>query len=106
MSKRVKIPSAVTLGSHRFTVRRVSAESLARVAGCPAYGVFLPESQEILVIAQGQRRQGPSASLCAQTYYHELAHAMLWVLGHKDFANEKVVDQLGHLLKQSQESAE
>lgn len=106
MSKRVKIPSAVTLGSHRFTIRRVSGEALARVAGCPAYGVFLPESQEILVIEQSSRRHGPSASLCTQTYFHELAHAMMWVLGHKDYSNEKVIDQLGHLLKQSHETAE
>lgn len=106
MSKRVKIPSAVTLGSHRFTIHRASHEALQRIAGCPAYGVFLPESQSIYVIEQGSRRQGPSASLCLQTYYHELAHAMLWVMGHKDYTHEKVIDQLGHLLKQAQETAE
>ena len=105
MAKRVRIPSAVTLGSHRFTVRRVSPEALEKRAGCPAYGLFLPESQEILVIDQG-KRGGPSASLCAQTYYHELAHALLWTLNHKDYLNEKVVDQLGHLLKQAHDTAE
>lgn len=106
MAKRVKIPSAVTLGSHRFTVRRLSPAALERAVGCPAYGAFLPESQEILVTERGPKKAGPSSSLCIQTYYHELAHAMLWTLGHKDYANEKVIDQLGHLLKQSQETAE
>ncbi len=105
MGRKVRIPTAVTLGSHTFVVRRVTAEALERRAGCPAYGLFLPENQEILIIEQGQRGKGPSASLCLQTYFHELAHALLWTMNHKDYLNEKVVDQLGHLLKQAQETA-
>lgn len=105
MSKRVRIPKQVTLGSHTFVVRRVSSEVLERRAGIAAYGLFLPENQEILIIEQGRRGRGPSHSLCLQTYFHELAHAILWTANHRDYVNEKVVDQLGHLLKQAQETA-
>ncbi len=102
-SRRVRIPSQVTLGSHTFKIHRASEEALAAKAGAPAYGLFLPESQEIWVVEQ--KRGGPNASLCLQTYYHELTHAILWTVGHKDWTNEKVVDALGHVLKQAAETS-
>jgi hypothetical protein len=59
--------------------------------------------REIIVTAS---RRGLSEALRAQTFYHELGHALLWTIGSKDYENEKAVDALGHALKQFMETRE
>lgn len=97
-----RIPAQFQIGSLTFKVTRASAEKLEEIVGQPAYGVFLPNSQEIVIHKAGKEC---SAALAKQTFFHELAHAILWVMHHKDFANEKIVDNLGHILKQFSDTA-
>lgn len=97
-----RIPSSFQIGSLTFKVTRVDSEAMERRAGVPAYGLFLPDSQEILVHKAGKNC---SAALAKQAFHHELAHAIFWVMGHKDYKNEKTVDQLGHILKQFADTA-
>jgi hypothetical protein len=50
--------------------------------------------------------KGCTAALAKQSFFHELSHAMFWTMSHKDYSNEKVVDQLGHVLKQFVDTAQ
>jgi len=81
-----RIPKSFQLGGHTIKVEYVADEDemLKHTNGHPAYGVFLPDTRPI---------------------WHEFSHALLWVLGHKDWTNEKVVDPMGHLLKQFNDTA-
>jgi hypothetical protein len=97
-----RIPDSFQIGSLTFKVTRVSAEEMERRAGSPAYGLYLPDSQEILILSAGN---GCSAALAKQSFFHELAHAIFWTMNHKDYKNEKIVDQLGHILKQFVDTA-
>lgn len=98
-----RIPESFQIGSLVFKVTRVSPEEMERRAGAPAYGLYLPDSQEILILHSGK---GCSAALAKQSFFHELAHAIFWTMNHKDYRNEKVVDQLGHILKQFVDTAQ
>lgn len=97
-----KIPSSFHIGSLTFKVTRATGDEIEKRAGKPAYGLFIPDSQEILVHRAGK---DCSAELARQTFFHELSHAILWVMSHKDCTNEKVTDQLGHILKQFADTA-
>lgn len=97
-----RIPESFQCGSLTFKVRRVSSEELEKLAGTPAYGVILYDSQEIFIQKAGKTC---SAALAWQSFFHEYAHALLWVMNHRDKTNEKVVDQLGHVLKQFHDTA-
>lgn len=97
-----RIPESFQIGSLTFKVTRASGERLEEIVGQPAYGVFLPSSQEIVI---HKACSGCSAALAKQTFFHELAHAILWVMHHRDYANEKIVDNLGHILKQFSDTA-
>jgi len=97
-----RIPESFQCGSLTFTVKRVSAEELEKRAGTPAYGLILYDSQEIYIQKAGK---GCSVALAWQSFFHEYAHALLWVMNHRDKCNEKVVDQLGHALKQLHDTA-
>lgn len=103
MAARFRLPSTFVLGSLRFKVRELPAPELHKLAGGECYGLFVPDRQEIVVTA---RRRGLSEALRAQTFYHELGHALLWTIGSKDYENEKAVDALGHALKQFMETRE
>ncbi len=103
MAAKFRVPSRFTLGSLGFTARTLPAEDLHALAGGECYGLFRPDSQEIFVTAP---RKGLSEALRAQTFYHELSHALLWTIGSKDYENEKAVDALGHALKQFMETRE
>lgn len=97
-----RIPQSFQLGSLTFSVKRVDMDEMEKRAGASAYGLFLPNSQEVLILKAGKQC---SAALARQTFMHELAHAIFWVMDHKDYNNEKRVDQLGHILKQFVDTA-
>ncbi len=103
MAARFRVPASFTLGSLKFTAREMPAAELHKFAGGECYGLFIPDKQEIIVTAS---RRGLSEALRAQTFYHELGHALLWTIGSKDYENEKAVDALGHALKQFMETRE
>jgi hypothetical protein len=98
-----RIPSSFQIGSLTYKVTRVTPKEMEKRAGRPAYGLFLPDSQEILILNAGK---GCTAALAKQSFFHELSHAMFWTMSHKDYNNEKVVDQLGHVLKQFVDTAQ
>lgn len=99
-----RIPSKFRLGSLEFTVQRVTPEEMRELTeGHDAYGYFVPDTQSIYVLRAGR---GCSAALASQAFWHEVGHALLWVMNHKDYTNETVVDHIGHLLKQFHDTAE
>ncbi len=96
--RRLRIPTTFQLGAHTYRVREVSEEEITRRCnGRPAYAVFFPDTQEILV---EKRRRGLSESLRRQSFMHELGHALLWTANSRDYDNERVVDAVGHALLQ------
>jgi hypothetical protein len=93
-----KIPESFTLGSFTFKVHVVSEEEMSKVLdGYQAYGVLLTDQLTIYLQKPDRKLK---KSIVMQTFWHEFSHAVLWVMNHKDYSNEKVVDQLGHMLKQ------
>ncbi len=103
MAAKFRVPTSFTLGSLRFKGSVMEAEALHKRAGGECYGLFVPDMQEIIITAS---RRGLSEALREQTFYHELAHALLWTIGSKDYENEKAVDALGHALKQFMDTRE
>lgn len=99
-----RIPSSFQIGSHRFTVKRVSEEEmLQKCGGEEAYGLFLPDTLTIYVVKSSRKLKH---SIAIHTFWHEFSHALLWTLSHKDYNNEKTVDLMGHALKQFHDTAE
>ena len=97
-----KIPTSFSLGGFTFQVHLVPEDELTKlIDGEAAYGVFFPERLAIYLQKPDRKLK---ASIIIQTFWHEFAHAVLWVMNHKDYSNEKVVDQLGHMLKQFHDS--
>ena len=87
------IPKSFQMLGHTIKVR-VIPQSKWRVKD--AVGVFYPDKYRIDVMAvqPESHRQ--------QIFCHEYAHALLILAGRDDLsADEKLVDQLGHLLQQS-----
>lgn len=103
MAAKFRVPSRFRLGSLEFKATALPAEELHRRAQGECYGLFVPDLQEIYVT---ESRRGLSEALRAQTFYHELSHALLWTIGSKDYENEKAVDALGHALKQFMDTRE
>lgn len=99
-----RIPSSYQMGGHTFTVQYVEDEEemLAITGGHPAYGVFIPDRLSIFLLPPSRKLK---KSVVIQTFWHEWAHCLLWVMGHRDWTNEKVVDPMGHLLKQFNDTA-
>lgn len=98
-----RIPKTFRLGSHKFDVIRLPADELERLAGTPVYALFIPDR---LVVYVQTKDKSIKQSVLIQSFWHEVSHALLWVQSHKDFTNEKVVDQLGHALKQFHDTVE
>lgn len=97
-----KIPESFSLGGFTFKVHVVPEDELTKLTdGESAYGVFFPERLAIYLQVPDRKLK---KSVIIQTFWHEFSHAVLWVMNHKDYSNEKVVDQLGHMLKQFHDS--
>lgn len=96
-----RLPKNFQLGSHTFNVKRLAPkEMLRKCEGEEAYGLFVPDELMIYVIKSPTIK----ASVIMQTFWHEFAHAALWVMNHDDYANETVVDALGHAIHQATSS--
>jgi hypothetical protein len=99
-----RIPSSFQLGSHTFTVKKISLEEMVKLTGGQeAYGYFHPDTLSIYVLAPTRRLK---RSVAMQAFWHEVAHAILWVANHKSYTDEKFVDSIGHQLKQFHDTAE
>lgn len=97
-----RIPSSFQIGSYTFTVERVDDEEMLRLAGQAAYGLFVPDQLKLFVIKSSRTLK---EAVARQAFWHEYAHAMLWTMSHREYGNEKVIDHIGHCLKQTMESA-
>ena len=91
----MKIPSEFHLGGNRWTVEW--SDTLLKDHGC--YGVTHYDTNTILLqkpIPRKYKRQNT-----VQVFWHEFYHAAFMTLNYLKLAkDEKLVDQLGHLMVQ------
>jgi hypothetical protein len=94
----VKIPRRVSLLGYRFDVRYVSKEEWK---DADDWGESSIERREILIL------EGLDATVAAHTYFHELLHLALDLLGYDAISeNEQLVDSVSALIHQAHISAE
>ncbi len=86
------IPSSFQLLGHKITVK-VIPKSRWRRKDC--VGIWLPDKLRIELLDNSE------VTVLQQVFTHEMTHAMLDMLSHELSADEKFVDQLGHLLQQA-----
>jgi hypothetical protein len=99
-----RIPKAFRIGAHKFTVKMVDEDEMDRVTEDEAcYGMFDSDTLTIYLLKPTRKLK---RSVVLQTFWHEFSHALLWVMSHKDFSNETVVDAMGHHLKQAHDTFE
>lgn len=96
-----RIPSQFQLLGHTIEVRVLSEkfwDQHAKEAGFDdAVGGWIPAKHLIIV-----KRQPPT--MLWHTFYHELTHAILDMMGHKLCHDESFVDLMGGLLAQAMQS--
>jgi hypothetical protein len=103
MARRFKIPSAFTMGTHRWTVKQVSQEKMDELTDdVECYGVCMPDELAIYLV---QPSRAMKRSIVVETFWHEYAHALLWSSAGK-WKDEKLVDAMSKALKQSHETWE
>lgn len=91
-----RIPSKFNLMGHTITVQVIPKKEWKKP---DCVGEFEPATNSMIILKQ-------SKSQTAHTFWHEVTHAMLYVMGHRYYSNEQFVDQLGGLLAQVMDSAE
>jgi predicted SprT family Zn-dependent metalloprotease len=85
------IRKSFNLAGQKFTVK------FKRRGLTNCWGRFLPEKNEIWLCESLKK----NPDLLGVTFYHEMSHAMMYVMGEDDlYANEKFIDNLAHLLYQ------
>lgn len=97
-----KIPKSFQIMGHTIKVAVVSERDWATLGETyaieGAVGLYSDEVQAIFI------KKGPRSQML-HTLYHEIMHAVLFYMGHKLWADEKFVDQLGGLMAQVEASA-
>ncbi len=78
-------------------------EMVRLTGGQEAYGYFHPDTLSIYILAPTRKLK---SSVVMQSFWHEFAHACLWVAHHKAYTDEKLVDSLGHQMKQFHDTVE
>lgn len=104
-----RIPKQFTIGGHTFNVTFITDKEMkakCKAAGYPegkrdAYGLFLPDRLQIYIQKPCRTLK---RSVVFQSFWHEFAHAMLWVMSDKKGDDEDYVDQLGHHFHQAHQS--
>lgn len=97
-----RLPKSFELGGNRWTVELLTEEQMeTRAADTDCYG--LCEYDRLRISVRKPTRE-LKASIVLQSFWHEFAHALLWTLQHKGHKNEKLVDAMGHALKQAHDS--
>lgn len=96
-----KIPSSFSLGAYEIKVVMLTADEMTRKCG-DMYGQFDPGNLTIYLMHPDRTTK---RAVIMQTFWHEYAHAMLWVADPKRYTNEKLVENLGHLLAQFHNTA-
>jgi Zn-dependent peptidase ImmA (M78 family) len=91
-----KIPSSFKIMAHKITVRVIPKNEWKYD---DAVGFWDPEKNEILLLKQ------PRTQL-RHTFWHEVMHAVLDMMSHKQARDEAFVDQVSGLLSQIMDTAE
>lgn len=102
VSRPKKIPSSFKLGAYDIKVVRLSGDEIEKKCG-NVYGLFDPGNLTIYLMNPDKTTK---SAVLYQTFWHEYAHAMLWVADPKRYQNEKLVESLGHLLAQFHNTSE
>lgn len=96
-----KIPSSFELGSFTIRVVRLSNKEMLKKCG-DVYGFF---DSDLLTIYLCKPSKQVKAQIIYQTFWHEYAHALLWVSDANYNYSEDYIDKVGHLLAQTQLTA-
>lgn len=91
-----KIPSSFKLMAHTITVRVIPKKAWKYE---DSLGFWDPEKNEILLIKQ------PRTQLM-HCFMHEVMHAVLDLMSHRQARDESFVDQVSGLLSQMMDTAE
>lgn len=89
----MKIPSSVPLLGHIISVKKVQVKDWKH--GDAVVGLWDPMTHAI------ELRADYSGSKMEQTFFHELTHAVLHLMGHRLAHNEAFVDQFASLMHQA-----
>lgn len=96
------IPKSFSLGPHHIKVKKVgfaemAKEAQTKVGERPPLGLCAPSRNMIFL----RQEAGQAESFQAHTYWHEVAHMLMWQVGRMDlYEDEVLVDTLGLLLAQ------
>jgi hypothetical protein len=96
-----RIPSSFQLGAYTINIVMLSSDEIVKKCG-DLYGQFDPGNLTIYLMRPDKTTK---RAVIYQTFWHEYAHAMLWVADPKRYTNEKLVENLGHLLAQLHNTA-
>lgn len=94
-----KIPSAFTIGSHRWTVKRITPEEMEKRGDPGCYGSCYVDELTIYVLKPDKLIK---PGILLETFWHEYAHAVLFsVAAHRKlWKDENLALALGHAFKQ------
>lgn len=96
-----RIPKSFRIASYKFRVVTASADMIEQIAGEPCYALFVPDQ---LLIFVRKKTKNLDEQIRRQSFWHEYAHALLWVMNRAEWENEDFVDALGHHFAQFGES--
>jgi len=94
-----RIPSSFQLGSYTIKVVMLDVEAFSKKISPDAYGMFDPNTLTIYLCKPPVGLKG-ARQHTYQCFWHEYCHALLFVVWPKLYANEKLVDAMGHSLAQ------
>jgi hypothetical protein len=101
MARPKKIPTSFKLGAYDIKVVRLTGAEIAKKCG-DVYGQFDPGNLTLYLMYADKTTKH---AVVYQTFWHEYAHAMLWVADPARYTNEKLVESIGHLLAQFHNTA-
>ena len=95
----MQLPTAIKLGSTRYTVEPIPGTIKPGCLGHISY-----DAKTIMVSTHKNARMR-SDSAIAQTFWHEVTHGILKDMGHRLESNEEFVDQFSRRLSDAIRSA-
>lgn len=94
-----KIPKKFQIGSYTIKVVMLDVATFEKKVSPDAYGMFDPNTLTIYLCKSPPELKGAEQHVF-QCFWHEYCHALLFVVWPKLYANEKLVDAMGHSLAQ------
>lgn len=99
-----KIPKQFQVGSYTIKVELLTVEAFEKRISPDAHGMFDPNTLTIYLCKNPEKLKN-SYQQVYQCFWHEYFHAMLYVVYPKLYANEKLVDAMGHAMAQFHNTA-